>query len=57
MEYKAERNNLDVFNYIAIELLVQLNCIKPSEKLILKAESLLKSMHSYIEKYHIQEPD
>ena len=57
MEYKTERNNLDVLNYIAIELLVQLNCIKPSEKLILKAESLLKSMHDYIEKYHIQELD
>lgn len=44
MEYRNERNNLDVFNYRAIELLAQLNCLKPSEKLIYKAESLLKGI-------------
>lgn len=55
MGYKTEINNLDVFNYIAIELLAQLNCLKPSEKLIFKIESLLKSVHSYIVRDHFQE--
>jgi hypothetical protein len=44
MKDKIERDNLDVFNYRAIELLAQLNCLKPSEKLIYKAESLLRGI-------------
>lgn len=61
MEYEIERdngdNNLDVFNYIAIELLEQLNCFEPPEKLIVRAESLLRSMHYDVQKHYIQELD
>ena len=42
MEDKIEKDNLDMFNYRAIELLAQLNCLRPSEKVIYKAESLLR---------------
>jgi hypothetical protein len=41
MKNKIKGNNFSILNYIAIELLAQLNCINPSEKLINKAESLL----------------
>jgi len=50
MENKIEMDNFSIFNYKAIELLAQLNCLKPSEKLINKAESLLKSIFGKDEK-------
>ena len=50
MENKIERDNFSMFNYKAIELLVQLNCPKPSEKLIYKAESLLRGIDGESEK-------
>ena len=44
MEDKIEMDDFSMLNYKAIELLVQLNCLKPSEDLINKAESLLESL-------------
>lgn len=50
IEHNIERDNFDLFNYKAIELLAQLNCLTPSEKLIDKAESLLRGIHKDSEK-------
>lgn len=50
MENKIEMDNFSMLNYKAIELLAQLNCLNPSEKLIYKTESLLKDLVQETEK-------
>ena len=46
MQQRMDWDNFSLINYKAIELLAQLNCLKPSENLISKTESLLKSILS-----------
>jgi hypothetical protein len=53
MDYKIEQDSFSILNYMAIELLEQLNCLKPSEKLVQKAESLLSGIEKEDEKHSI----